>query len=338
MWKQLLTIGLPLVLGSGTVIAGNLSFSGVSDKSSVVYSPGEKMVFKVQLLEDSKPVKGKKLKWVRTGDDQKTEKGEAVSSATQPLLIETALATPGFVRIAVTLYNSDGKPAKDEKGQEIRFDGGAGVELEKLAGVPEPKDFDAFWAKQKAELAKIPLKVSLVEVPSANPNIQVFDVKVDCAGGTPVSGYLCKPKGAAAKSLSCQVNFMGYSVNSAKPDMQEKTLTFSMNAHGIENGREPEYYKQLQALTAAGLDRDVTKCLAFIPWCCDLGGIRLGRIRGWRPDNTDTLGYYDPINHAKRITCETSLSAGLGDYTCPPSGHARQLKEKIERRTFNIER
>ena len=32
------------------------------------------------------------------------------------------------------------------------------------------------------------------------------------------------------------------------------------------------------------------------------------------------LGYYDPVNQAKRIKCETTITAGLGDYTCPPSG------------------
>ena len=59
---------------------------------------------------------------------------------------------------------------------------------------------------------------------------------------------------------------------------------------------------------------------AHKPWCCDLGGIRLNRLRGWRPDFTDALGYYDPVNMAKRIHCKTSITSGLGDYVCPPSG------------------
>ncbi|MBS5529908.1 acetylxylan esterase, partial [bacterium] len=37
----------------------------------------------------------------------------------------------------------------------------------------------------------------------------------------------------------------------------------------------------------------------------------------------DALGYYDTINHAKRIKCPVEITrAGLGDYTCPPSGVA----------------
>jgi len=172
---------------------------------------------------------------------------------------------------------------------------------------------------------------------------------------------------------------MGYGVSSIGPDARDNMLTFSINAHGIENGREPEYYKKLQetelknyafskqensdpetayfngmmlrvmralefvkaqpewngkelianggsqgglqCLTAAGLDKDVTKCMAWKPWCCDLGGVKLGRIcGGWRLEFTEALGYYDPVNHAKRIHCDTTITSGLGDYVCPPSG------------------
>ena len=357
--------------------AGTMSFVGDTDKSPIEYKPGEKMVFMVQLMEDSKPVEGKKLKWLRRGDDGKTENGEAVSAA-NPLTIETSIDKPGFVHVAVTACDDSGKPLKDEKNQEIKFEGGAGVGLEKLESYPEPKDFDTFWAGQKARLAKVPMKFTMTEIPSNNPKILLYDVKVDCAGKKPVTGYFAKPKGASAKSLPARVVYMSYGVSSFKPEMHECMLTFKISAHGIENGREPEYYKKLQdgelkdyafnkeenanpetayfngmmlramralefiksqpewdgknltvsgdsqggfqSLIAAGLDGDVTSCTASAPWCCDLGGINLGRVRGWRPDFTDALGYYDPVNHAKRIKCETAITAGLGDYTCPPSG------------------
>ncbi len=77
----------------------------------------------------------------------------------------------------------------------------------------------------------------------------------------------------------------------------------------------------LQCLTAAGLDSDVTECNAVVPWCLDLAGYaQKNRLRGWRPDWAEGLGYYDAATHAKRIRCKTTISAGLGDYTCPPSG------------------
>jgi len=361
-------------------MAGPLSLIGDTDKSPITYKPGEKMVFKIQLLEDeSKPVEGRKLKWERRGDDQKTESGEAVSSAANPLTIETSIDVPGFVHIVVTLCDDNGQPVKDAGNKEITFSGGAGVELDKLEGFPEPKDFDDFWAKQKARLSAVPLKSSMTEVPSKDAKFLVFDVKVDCAGGMPVSGYFSKPKEAPAKSLPAKVCFMAHGVYSPEPVLLAGTMVFIINAHGIENGKDPEYYKKIsgtlkgyhgyghadedmdpetcyfkgmslrvmralefiksqpewdgktliadggsqggfQALAAAGLDGDVTKCVASRPWCCDLGGINLGRLRGWRPDFTEALGYFDPVNHAKRIKGETMISSGLGDYVCPPSG------------------
>ena len=377
--KQTCMVLVGLVSLITQVFAGDLLLVGKTDKPSALYEPGEKMVFSVQLMDGSNIVKGAKMTWQRTGDDAKSDKGEAVSGE-QPLQIITSTDKPGFVKVVVSALDEHGKVIEvgQDKKRKVMFEGGAGVQPEKLVSCPEPKDFDAFWAKQKAELAKVPVKAKMTEVPSKNPKFVVFDVKVDCAGGKPVSGYLVKPKDAAPKSLQAQVNFMGYGVNSANPSYADGFITLSINAHGIENGKEPEFYENLkknelkgyafnntensnpetayfrgmmlrvmralefvksqpewngkdltasggsqgglQSLTAAGLDKDVTKCFAYKPWCCDLGGINMGRLRGWRPDYTAALEYFDPVNHAKRIKAETSITTGLGDYVCPPSG------------------
>ena len=355
-----------------------VSLNWATDKEPVSYQPGEKMTFSVQLVEDGKPLAGKTLKWLRTGDDGQSAKGEAVSAAAQPAVITSSTDKPGFVRIEVSVFNADGSPLKDDKGKALKFEGGAGVQPEKLESFAEPADFDAFWLRQKARLAAVPVKAELKEVPSKKPGFNVYDVKVACPGGRPVSGYLSVPAGAKEKSLGAQVSYHGYGVGGANQESWAGMIVFDINAHGIENGREPEYYKALQegelkgyafksdenakpetayfngmmlrvlraleyvktrpewngkvlvasggsqgglqAVTAAALDRDVTRCSAFKPWCCDLGGIKLGRLRGWRPDWTEALGYYDTATMGKRITCEFYVTAGLGDYVCPPSG------------------
>lgn len=369
---------LPLILSAFALQAGDIAIVGTSDKETPLYQAGEPMLFNVQVLEDGQPVAGKNLKWTRTGDDAKTETGTAVSSSTEPLVLTTALGTPGFVRIEVALVDEGGKPVMDPQNKPIRFDGGAGVEVEKLDGVPEPPDFDAFWTGQKARLAEVPLKFTLTEVSSPNPAFAVYDVRIDCAGGKAVSGYFTKPKNAAPKSLKAHGTYNGYGVGSAVIRCEKDTLMININAHGIENGKDPDFYKNLkegelkgyafkndenakpetayfngmilrvlraleflksqpewngkdllvsggsqggfQSLAAAALDKDVTRCDTFIPWCCDLGGITLGRLRGWRPDDAPGLAYYDGVNMAKRITCPVTIVAGLGDYTCPPSG------------------
>ena len=81
----------------------------------------------------------------------------------------------------------------------------------------------------------------------------------------------------------------------------------------------------LQTIWAAALDHDVTLANPSIPWCCDLGGAEtFQRICGdWRLQYVRALDYYDCVHMARRIQCPVEiLRAGLGDYTCPPSGIA----------------
>ena len=82
----------------------------------------------------------------------------------------------------------------------------------------------------------------------------------------------------------------------------------------------------LQTMWVAALDQDVTVALPSITWCCDMSGTtKAQRLHGsWRIPYVPQLDYYDPVFMAKRIThAEVNITrAGLGDYTCPPSGLA----------------
>lgn len=355
--------------------AGELSFKVTTDKPDAMYQPGEKIVFSIQLLDDGKPVAGRELRWLRRADDQQEEKG-TLTSQTEPVSVTTALGVPGFVRLTVTAYDGNGQPCKGANGAELTLEGGAGVAPTKLQTIPEPKDFDDFWQDQKRRLSEVPLKVETKPVAVQNPSLLGFDIKIDCAGGKPVSGYFVKPQGALPRSLPALASFHGYGVSSAVLKEDPKMLTLDINAHGIENGQPKEFYEALyngdlknyafsnndspersyflgmflrvmralqflkaqpewdganlivtggsqgglQALVAAGLDDRVTFCMANMPWCCDLGGTVLGRQRGWRPEYTPALGYFDPANHVKRTKAYVLVDAGLGDYVCPPSG------------------
>lgn len=229
--------------------AGELSFYGQTDKNPLEYAAGETMTFTVSLLEDGAAVSGKTLRWTRRGDDGKTETGEAISSADAPLEIKTSLDVPGFVWIQVGVLGDNGKLLG---GDGHSFNGGAGVRLDEVKGFPEPEDFDAFWAKQKERLAAVPMVEHRVPVDSGKEGVECFDVKVDCLG-QPVSGYLCLPKEAKEKSLPAILEVHGYSVRSANKsvDRGSNALVFNVNAHGIENGREPAYYENLNKTTLA---------------------------------------------------------------------------------------
>ena len=83
----------------------------------------------------------------------------------------------------------------------------------------------------------------------------------------------------------------------------------------------------LQTVWAAALDPDVTHALAEAPWCCDIAGMeRRKHVEDWHVRWAPGLGYYDPVNLARRIpkTCLFELPRiGLGDYICPPAGVMR---------------
>ena len=168
-------------------------------------------------------------------------------------------------------------------------------------------------------------------------------------------------------------------MQSAEVIESKDAIHFFINAHGIENGREEEYYRNLnqaelksygfrneenqkpdtcyfkymilrdlrgvefgrtlpewngketylqggshgafQTMAVAALSDGVTGCEIGIPWLCDLGGVKVGRLRGWRPDYAPGLDYYDTVNFASRVHCPVNIkNAGLSDWVCPPSG------------------
>ena len=87
----------------------------------------------------------------------------------------------------------------------------------------------------------------------------------------------------------------------------------------------------LQTIWAAGCGEGVTRAESGITWCCDMFNNNARRERkissdGWYIPWTESMGYYDAANFAKRIpeTCHTAITrAGLGDYCCPPMGLAK---------------
>lgn len=367
---------------------------GKTDKDPLAYQAGETMTFTLTAdLKGQKPTSDYFVKWTRTGDDGKKESGKE-KVADQPIIIKTSLDRPGFVRIYATLTDKSGRDVRKmnarKQMESIFFDGGAAVEPEKLAGTPEPEDFDVFWEKQKVKLAAMPLKFTMDKKSAPDAKIEVYAVSIDCPGPRPVTGYLTIPADAKDKSLPATVRFDGYGMRSTQdyaPNGGAKNrIDFHINAHGYELGRDAAYYiefgksiksngngyafdpkqnadpetayfngmalrvmralqfvKQLpqwngkelvasggsqgglQTIWAAGLDSDVTLATPSIPWCCDLGGAKnFKRITaGWRIGYQKSMDYYDPINFAKRIKCRVDIPrAGLGDYTCPPSGVA----------------
>ena len=249
------------VFAAGLTLAAASAFAGVFDNALLkgrtdkdgFYRENEPITFTFQVegVTNALPPGAYFITWERTGDDAQKQSGKVALPLKEPLVIKTALAKPGFVRVEARVVDQAGKRVgrpQNGKTMEVFFDGGAGVEPEKLQALPEPADFDAFWAKHKAALAAVPIRAERKEVPSRDKNVRVYAVSVACAGPRPVTGYLTIPVQATAEHpIAAQVVFHGYSGNSIQRSPEggpHNLINFDINAHGYELGHEDAYYKE----------------------------------------------------------------------------------------------
>lgn len=388
---------------------------GETDKECAIdYAPNEEMTFTISLDGATEfPPDSYFIKWTIQGDDgMKKRSGKEPASLTKPLVLKTSLSKPGFVKVSAYLVDAkgknvhraekpDGKSGDGKKyanryglkAKEVFFEGGAGVQVDTLQGVPEPADFRKFWEQEKAKLAAVPFKdaVKLVEKPPRDAHARIFAVEIPCAGPRPVTGYLTVPTKAGKYPAKFAVD--GYNGKISQSQQAPagapwEQVTLHINAHGYDLDRDRDYYDQyaksimshgktyalaaeehpeptgcyfegmvlrvlrgleylksrpewngrdllviggsqggLQTMWAAGLDADVSEAKPSIPWCCDMGGnATMGRVKkNWGVAWTPAMGYYDPINMARHVSSKCRVEivrAGLGDYTCPPSGVA----------------
>ena len=261
--------------GCALFAAGELDdavLHGDANKERAIdYKPGEEMVFTLSLQGvKSLPADTYFISWSRTGDDGVTETGKVPASLTEPLVIKTKLDKPGFVRIMAQVVDKKGNAYKksfrfngdvntpegrkalnsfERKDKRVFFDGGAGVDADTLQSVPEPADFDAFWARRRARLAKVPLEADMKELKGYRKGYRVYAVTIKCAGPRPSTGYLTIPDKKGEK-FPVSVHFHGYGHSYPgkghviSPIINDTRISFYFSPHGYELGREPEYYDE----------------------------------------------------------------------------------------------
>ena len=81
-------------------------------------------------------------------------------------------------------------------------------------------------------------------------------------------------------------------------------------------------------IVTAGLDKRIKYMAAQYPALCDNTGYLNKRAGGWphyfrnaepKPGEIETLGYYDVVNFARRVTVPGFYTWGYNDLTCPPT-------------------
>ncbi|MBP5639136.1 MAG: acetylxylan esterase [Victivallales bacterium] len=222
---------------------------GVTDKPQPLYKVGEEITFTLWMdFAGQTPDKGYYFDWTLTGDDGQKKNGRH-QVADGKLVVKTKLDKPGFVRLLAIGKDADGKPLTKTTGggdsKRVFFDGGAGAEIEKLQGAPEPEDFDEFWKQQRERLAAVPFegKAMMTECPSKDAAVKIYAVSVPCAGPRPVTGYMTIPAGAKPKSLPAHCVYYGYGLHYQTPPTSgsKDKIQFFVNAHGYELGKDKAY-------------------------------------------------------------------------------------------------
>ena len=218
--------------------------------SNAFFSPGEPIAFCFDTapLASAAPTSSAfRICWRRRGDDGRTEEGVLPLSAGASGVVTTRLDVPGFVQLAVTPL--------DDAGDEIAIPGfgrppyrfGAGASPDGIEAPAEPADFDDFWNRQKARLAKEPLVADKVFLGVTN-GMSLFSVRAGCPGNVrPMTGYLAIPDGACQGCLPARVCFQGYGTFPQAPEpglWEEGWIVLEINAHGFEIGREEAYYDE----------------------------------------------------------------------------------------------
>ncbi len=136
-----------------------------------------------------------------------------------------------------------------EEGEAFCQEIGVLVAADRLTpSLPVPADFDEFWNRQKERLSGVPLNLNLQLLTSSGPEIEAFDLSADCLGA-PVRGELLRPSERKGK-LPAIIVPQGAGVRSAGVGTAQYWavrgfLALDINAHGIENGQEPSYYRTL---------------------------------------------------------------------------------------------
>lgn len=224
-----------------------------------IYKKGDKIVATAQLMEDGKPVKGKKLRYVIRHGAKEIKTADA--SADHPVTIETVMNEPGWCYFLIIGKDSDNKTlAWKEKSRQKHaiFSIGAMVSpLEIKQGAPTPEDFTAFWDAEKKKLKNIPMNVKYKPIPDTPKHRKANFVTIDCGKEfRPANGVLHIPASAKPKSLPIFLFVHGAGVHNPKTNKQwappgrgkakGQNIFLDLNAHGLPQYESLEFFKKIR--------------------------------------------------------------------------------------------
>ncbi len=248
--KALLPALLP-ALFAAAALGGEATLLRVS-ADKFAHAAGDMIEFSLEALDADKNPAEAELSWKLEADDGRAaESGSGPAAPGAPLVVKTSMDKPGFLRLTAKFADSE------KKGH---FIAGAAVEPEKLAALPEPEDFDAFWAAQRKIVDDADLsKAELTDAPESYASQDRYKgmsvrklVFPYAEGMTPATAWIVMPANAAPKSIrAIKAGFEGYGYGGKTPPQwfDRNAINIQINAHGFDLARDSEYYKEFEAGT-----------------------------------------------------------------------------------------
>jgi cephalosporin-C deacetylase-like acetyl esterase len=223
--------------------AATIRVTVAPDHRDWTYKVGEHVRFAVAVTADSEPVEGAMVSY-NVGPDMYPSKGTIVALPTSGMTIDGGtMEQPGFLRCMVSTQIG---------GHSYRGLATAAFSPEKIEPTQvEPADFDAYWSKGKARLAKIPIAGQLTLMPEAcTSTVDVYHVSFRTVGNenSRIYGILCEPKAPGHYPAVLQVPGAGVRPYGGDPVLAAKgAIVLQIGIHGIPVNLNKEVYDRLFA-------------------------------------------------------------------------------------------
>lgn len=203
------------------------------DHRDWTYRLGEPAKFRIMVTADNTPVDNATVTYSVGPELMPAEKKTALVPLDGLVVDGGTLNTGGFIRC---------KASVEFAGRTYQGVATAAFAPETIKPYQtEPADFDAFWAKGKAELAKIPLEARLTLLPDActdkvNVNHVSFRTANQAWNPQPprIYGILCEPKAPGKYPAVLKVPGAGVRPYAGDPDLAARgAIVLEIGIHGI---------------------------------------------------------------------------------------------------------
>lgn len=227
------------------------SATGRTDRPPLSYAPGDPAVFEFSVTG---PAPGSEtfVKWTFRADGIAEAKSgvERIPAGRSSFAITNTLRRPGFATASVAVATGPDGRLFRVAGRTVSSTVSAGFGIGEIRTIPEPGDFDDFWAGVKAEADAADLSRAVTfpapeDVPAQLRDCTVFGFRVPIPGRAPATGWVAFPRNAAETSLPAEIRFRDYGMGGGvvSPALGGDALCADVNAHGFELAREPAYYR-----------------------------------------------------------------------------------------------